>query len=570
MTNYLDKLKEKCNIDNKLFEIVNDIFDKLVNFSYINKYQSNKLQKRLYNNIDTILIGNEVNIDYKSGYYDAVKKELYIKDISNIESVYLRILYALSTTEVSKDTYNVGYSTSTLSNSDYKIRHKNFGINRAVTSNLACRLLYTIPTTLSIMPTYRTYENDFLGNKISSDNDIYFLEGKLFTQICYILDVSEEELYNNFFIAPNKFLNKFSSKISNNLNTDLLKLLDDISQNYSAYNKLIYFNRLLNENYINTKKRNLKEDTKALEREKENIKLAITNALIKLSDKYDSDDDDVFVNIEDSLSEEIETLEEKILSDIINLQNILLDYLIKNKQNYSSISYAIKLKELEKVLIIKNENLKDAIYKTLTVDLMNTFEDTATNIIEKIKYSIINEIISSDKYIKIYKNMNFKKITNINTKANSEIVAVTADDEFVQLIAINNLDQKIKKLENNTHSIALNNMGYLLNTPSVTKDIQIYEKIFTILHTKFPKFSNVRIENMFFVKEDDLSLIIILQNNNFDVLEVIQNDTTPLTLKLLKLSESYTLFNLHNNTLPTIYKKRENPFQKFISTFFFA
>jgi len=208
------------------------------------------------------------------------------------------------------------------------------------------------------MPTYRTYENDFLGNKISSDNDIYFLEGKLFAQICYILDVSEEELYNNFFTSPNKFLNKFNSKISNNLNTDLLKILDDISKNYSAYNKLIYFNRCLNKNYINTRKKSLENDTKSLEREKENIKLAITNALTKLSDKYDTEDDDIFINIEDSLSEEISSLEECILKDISSLQNILVNYLISNKQNYSSISYAIKLKELDKVLIIHSKKLK--------------------------------------------------------------------------------------------------------------------------------------------------------------------------------------------------------------------
>lgn len=102
-----------------------------------------------------------IGLDYKSGYYDAVKKELYIKDIQNIESIYLRIIYVITTTEISEGVYGVGYSTSTLSHSDYKIQHKNFGINRAVVSNLVCRLLYTIPETLSIVPTYRTFNSDF-------------------------------------------------------------------------------------------------------------------------------------------------------------------------------------------------------------------------------------------------------------------------------------------------------------------------------------------------------------------------------------------------------------------------
>lgn len=568
MSNYLDKLKEKCNADDRLFVIINNIFDKLLDFSYITKHQMKKLQKKLYDNIDTILIGNEANVDYKSGYYDAVKKELYIKDLNNIESVYLRILYALSTTESSKYTYNVGYSTSTLSTSDYKIRHLNFGINRAIISNLVCRLLYTTPTTLSIMPTYKTYENDFLGNKISSDNDIYFLEGKLLAQICYILDINEEELYNNLFTNPRKFLNKLLSK-TNNIDSNLFKLLDDISKNYSTYNKLIYFNKLLNENYISTKRKILKSDVKSLEKQRETIMRAITSAITKLSENSDSDED-MFINIEDSLSEEINNLEENILENISNLQNILVDYLIQNKQNYSSISYAIKLKELEKILIGKNTKLENAIFNTISIELMNTFENTASNMIEKIKYSIINEILSSDKYIKIYKNMEFKRLSNITNKENYEVVAITVDDSFVQLIGIDKLNFTMKSLEKNTHSININNMAYLLNTPSITKDIRTYEKIFTIIHTKFPKFSNIRIENMYLVTEEDFSIVIILHDNTFSILEVAEKEDNSYNLKMVKLSESYTLFNLRNNSLPAIYNKKESTIQRLFSLLFFA
>ena len=569
MSNYLEKLKKKRDMNEKLFAIITEIFNKLLDFFYFLKFQSKKLQKKLYENIDTILIGNDINIDYKSGYYDAVKKELYIKDLNNIESVYLRILYALSTTEISKESYAVGYSTASLSTSDYKIRHSDFGINRAVTSNLACRLLYTTPTTLSIMPTYRTYENDFLGNKIASDNDIYFLEGKLLAQICYILDINEEELYNNLFIAPKKYLKKLLSKMNNKIDINLFKLLDNISRNYSAYNKLIYFNKLLNENYINSRRKVLKSDIKDLEKQKDNINLAITNALSKLSDKYESNDD-LYINIEDSLSEEINTLEENILSDISKLQNILIDYLIDNKSKYSSITYAIKLKELNKILVVKNDKLEDAIFKTISIELMNTFENTASNMIEKIKYSIINEILSSEKYIKIYKNMEFKKLTNVTQKDNYEVVAVTVDDSFVQLIGINKLNFTMKTLEKNTHSITLNNMGYLLNTPSLTQNIRMYEKIFTIIHTKFPKFSNVRIDNMYLAAEEDFALVVIPHNDTFSILQVEQVQNDSYNIKMVKLSESYTLFNLRNNSLPAIYNKKESKIQRLLSLFLIA
>lgn len=568
MLNYLDKLKEKCNINDELFEIINDIFDKLINFSYITKHQAKELQKKLYKNIDTLLIGNEINIDYKSGYYDAVKKELYIKDIKNLESVYLRILYALTTTEITKDTYSVGYSISSLSPSDYKIRHENFGLNRAVTSNLVCRLLYTIPTTLSIMPTYRTYENDFLGYKISSDNDIYFLEGKLLTEICYILDINEEELYNYLFTSPKKFYKKFMTKISDNFGYDICKLLDSISRNYSLYNKLNYFNKCLNDNYINTKRKFLKSDIESLQKEKDAINLAIANTLSKVSNKY-YDSDDVFINVEDSLAEEINNLEELILNDISSLQNTLVDYLVNDKTRYSHISYAVKLKELEKILIVENRTLRKAIFETISIDLMNTYENTASNKIEKIKYSIINEILSSDKYIKIYKNMKFQKLSSL-INCDKEIVVVTTDDTFIQMIEINDLHYAMKNLENNTVSINLTNMSYLLNTPSVTKDINIYEILFTKIHTKFPKFSNVRIENMYLVTEDDLTLIVILQNDSFSILQVVGNDYNTYDLKTVKLSEPYTLFNLRNSSLPTIYSKKDSIFKRFFSFLFIA
>ena len=185
MINYLDKLQEKCNIPDNFMSVIVSLFDRLVDFGYVSNSGAKKLTKKLYDNVDTLILGKTIGLDYKSGYYDAVKKELYIKDINNIESIYLRIMYVITTSEIDNDTYAVGYSTATLSKSDYKIIHKNFGINRAVVSNLVCRLLYTIPETLSIVPTYRTFNSDFLGNEIKSDNDIYFLEGKILSQICY-------------------------------------------------------------------------------------------------------------------------------------------------------------------------------------------------------------------------------------------------------------------------------------------------------------------------------------------------------------------------------------------------
>ena len=559
--NYLDKLKEKCKVEERFYSIVEGIFEKLLEFGYINKRQEKKLYKKLYENIDTILIGNNKQIDYKTGYYDAVKKELYIRDLNNIESVYLRIIYIITTTQISRDSFAVGYSIASLSKRNYKIEHKNFGINRAIVSNLVCRLLYTIPTALTIYPTYRAYQNDFLGKEITSDNDIYFLEGKLIRQICYCLNISEEDLYYNLFNFPTKNLNKILRKTKYENYDEILLKLDEISRTYSNYNKLTYFNKLLNDNYLNIKKNILSENVNELYKEQEKIKSAIYSTLEKYEIDMDDEEDENF-NVEASLSEKISDFEELILNDITYIQNILVDFLLENENKYSVIEYVIKLKELEKMLIIKNEKLSTKIYETIVYKLLNSYEKTASNVIEKMKYSIVNEIVSSDKYIKIYKNLSFKRLNGLKLSENTAVVALTVDNSFLQLVTINSLNKQMKKLENNTNSIHLDNLSYLLNNPSIIKDISVVEKIFTSIRTKFNEFNNVTIENMYICNIESNILVVIAENDKFDILKVTIDKSDKINTKIVSTSETYNIFNLKDNTynsnLPVLYDKRKS------------
>ena len=559
--NYLDKLKEKCKVEERFYSIVEGIFEKLLEFGYINKRQEKKLYRKLYENIDTILIGNNKQIDYKTGYYDAVKKELYIRDLNNIESVYLRIIYIITTTQISRDSFAVGYSIASLSKRNYKIEHKNFGINRAIVSNLVCRLLYTIPTALTIYPTYRAYQNDFLGKEITSDNDIYFLEGKLIRQICYCLNISEEDLYYNLFNFPTKNLNKILRKTKYENYDEILLKLDEISRTYSNYNKLTYFNKLLNDNYLNIKKNILSENVDEVYKEQEKIKSAIYSTLEKYEIDMDDEEDENF-NVEASLSEKISDFEELILNDITYIQNILVDFLLENENKYSVIEYVIKLKELEKMLIIKNEKLSTKIYETIVYKLLNSYEKTASNVIEKMKYSIVNEIVSSDKYIKIYKNLSFKRLNGLKLPENTAVVALTVDNSFLQLVTINSLNKQMKKLENNTNSIHLDNLSYLLNNPSIIKDISVVEKIFTSIRTKFNEFNNVTIENMYICNIESNILVVIAENDKFDILKVTIDKSDKINTKIVSTSETYNIFNLKDNTynsnLPVLYDKRKS------------
>ena len=571
MKNYLKKLQKKCKVDDKLIDIIQDLIDKLVNFGYISSFDETKITKKLFNNIDTIITGDLTGLDYKSGYYDAMKKELYIKDINNFESVYLRILYVLSTTELDSKKFCVGYSTTSLASKSYKIAHKNFGFNRAVMSNLVCRLLYTSPTTLSIVPTYRTYDNDFLGNRINSDNDIYFLEGKLLKQMCFCCNISEEELYSNLFSAsPIKYLNKVLEKAGFEDNDELLKLFDTASRMYSNYNKLCFLNRKLNENYIEIRKNALNDDISELTNKRDTIKLAIKTAIQKLEYKeLKIDEEDLDEKIEASLSEKINFLEENILTNIYKIQNILVKILLQNEVKYDPLEYAIKLKEISKMLIVESDILKDAIYSTITSKLLSTYESTASNLIAKIKYSLVNEIISSEKYIKIYRQLSFKKLTEVKLKENTSLVALTVDNTFLNLVEISNLDKKSKDLEKNTKVIHLDNLRYLLTNPSMTTDTYIVEEIFTAIKAKSKKYSSIQIENVFWSSVYEPSLLFIMMDDGFDVLKMTINDGE-IKLTKVPLSENYNVFNINGDNLPTVYnKKKTSIFQKIVALFTF-
>lgn len=568
MVNYLDKLQEKCQISDEFMTIITSLFDRLIDFGYINQSKTKKLTKKLYDNVDTVILGKTVGLDYKSGYYDAVKKELYIKDIKNIESVYLRLMYVLTTTEISTDAYSVGYSTATLSKSDYKIIHKHFGVNRAVVSNLVCRLLYTIPETLSIVPTYRKFSSDFLGNEIKSDNDIYFLEGKLLSQICYTLNLNEEDLYNNIFSSnPSKYLNRFFQKSKLEDMDNLLETFDKISRMYSNYNKLCFLNNRLNANYIDIKKNILNNDVNELKKEEKRIKLAIESALIKLSPE-DVDDDENY-SVESSLSEKINELEENIIKLVSLLQSKLVDTLIQDENKYSTISYAIKLKTLDKILLIENKKLKQVLFETIIHKLLSSGENNASNLIEKIKYSIVNEIISSDKYVKIYKNMYFRKLEALGLDNKTSVVALNIDNEFMQLIEINSLNKVAKSLKNNTKKIQLESLGYLLNNPSaVSSNIQTIEKIITCIRNHNSKLSNVKIEDIYMGNYNDFKFIVIRENSNFSILKLTLKDGEFVS-KSVKLSENFSIFNFggSSSNLPTVYSKKEGPFKKILAMF---
>lgn len=545
---YLKKLKDKCNLSEKFLETISELFDKLIEFGYISKYSVNKLSKRLYDNIDFVITSDSQKYDYKSGYYDASRKELYIKDLSNLQSVYLRLLYIITTKEIGENVFSVGYSKAETSKENYKIIHSNFGLNRAIVSNLVCRLLYTLPTTLSIVPTYRTYENDFLGVKVESDNDMYFLEGKLVRQLCFTLGINEEVLYNGLFKTnPNKYIEKILNKINTK---EIFDKLDKVSRMYSNYNKLCYFNKLLSDNYIEIRKHCISKDeilNEFLENEKK-LQSMIRVILNKLNPEKQDDDNNIEIDLSSSLSEKINILEDDILINISDIQAILVESLIKRKKHFDSIKYVINLKKLESMLVLNNKVLKHEIYQSITHEVIHANEQTCTNIIEKIKYSLANYILSDERYAKVYNDSFFKRLLAMEDMENEAFVLLS-NDEFSEIAYVSNLDNDMESLSKNTTFLKLKNLRHILNISSKNSDD--IENIFTKLKNNFQTFKNISIENVFICKFETSTFLLVVQKDSSSVIKVNKD----LELKIVDLSENYNIIGETRKNLPVVYKE---------------
>ncbi len=128
-----------------------------------------------------------------------IKKSYILK----MKTIYLRLLYVLTTNTVNENNHTTGYMTTRLRTDSYKLEHINFGLNRAVMSNLVCKLCNMVSTDISIISTYKTYSHNFLGYKIEASNNIYALEGKILSELCFALNIDEQMLFTGLFSKSN-------------------------------------------------------------------------------------------------------------------------------------------------------------------------------------------------------------------------------------------------------------------------------------------------------------------------------------------------------------------------------
>ncbi len=559
--------QKKHDLDNSFIEIVSSFFDKLVSFGYIGNMQKNRLISKLDENVDYVILGTQDIYDYKSGYYDADKKTLYIKDQNNISAVYLRVLYAICTTELSLNHHNIAFATTKLASTSYKLHHENFAINRAVLANIVCRLLGT-STNIDTTAFYKTYSHNFLGFEISSDNDIYALEGKVLSQMCFALGIDEQLIYTALFSNdPIKSLNRIFSKVSFNESDKFLKFFDKTSRFYSNYCKLAHLAKILNLNYVELKKNVLNEGFDNLKLERTKIIAKARDILSKMKSKNNGDlysDEGLDLN----LAETLENLEKDITKQLTATQNILASKIITSISYLSSYQYASKLKQFNDMLIFPNKKVDDAIYNNIVYNLMPDGEITVTNIIQKIRYSLINHVLFSDKFTDVSKRIGF--YANMNDIASDPAyshVFVTVNGRFSHLIEVNSLNKTMKQLKDNCNIIPADNLRYLMNSDYSNLHIDKIEKVVSSLKSSYTELKGYSLDNIFLFNINNIDYLVVDTTDKLLLFNVGYKHGNYLCTQMA-LSDYFLLFYSNSkkgediSLLPTMYKNKKKVFAK--------
>lgn len=568
----LDKFQLKFNLDDDFINIVSSLFEKLLDFGYISRRTEYKLIQNLNDNVNYLFFGSDGDHDYKSGFYDADKKTMYIQDKNSVSAIYLRLLYAITSSEININTHNMGFSTTYMSSTSYKLMYRNFALNRAVIANLVCRLTNNNIGNIHLVPSYKTYSHNFFGYEIYADNDIYSFEGAILSQMCFSAGIDEELFYSHLFSKnPVSSMNKMFDKIKFINRIDFLTLFDNTSRNYSTYCKLNYFSSILNKNYTERRKKNLTDKKReVLELEEARISKKIKN-YIKSLDKNSTNNapDDFDYELETSLAATLETLEKDILESTIKMQDILASNIITGISYLSPYLYANKLKEFSSLIIMPNKKLDDAIYHTIMFKLVPDHETTTTNIIQKIRYCLISNVLETEKLTKVSNKIVFNKIDNEIAGENEEIAIVTVNNIFASVIKISDINKPIHSLKNNTTNIETNNLKHIKNIDLAGQNNDKINQIFSYLKNYFVYLKKVSMDNVFIFNILNKEYILASTNNNVFVFKLELNKDESgkeiYSLEPLNLSDSFSLFDLSKKKqnisgLPTLYKEKSKLF----------
>ncbi|MEG0073205.1 MAG: hypothetical protein RR922_01305 [Clostridia bacterium] len=558
---YMNALKRKLKINDELLEIIYELLEKLRIFGYVSNSKEMDLVDKLYKNIDKIVIGTDAKEDLKSGYYDAHKKELYLRDITDKNAVYQRLIYAMTTREIDKDKYMVGFSYTSAQKGSFKYRYEGYALNRAVVATLSNKLCESKNDEMSLKVMYKTYKTNFLGYDIIAESDNYFLESNLLNQLCFALSEDKNNIYKMLFdrtplINMDKMFKRseFESK-------EFISVLDSLSKKYFNYNKILSYVNELNSNFSKQQRLTGKtdKDKKALIKEEKRLNNLIKDTITKYSDVKDVDQDSVNSN------EFLEKCETDIVDYIIKLQNILTDYIADDTVDIEPYAFASKLKQFNDIVIVKSNKISNLLFETITTKILKNPEITSVNLIEKIKYSLVNELMSTDKFKDVYNDFSFKKILDKSDDSAAYII-VQSNGHFVETVKVSDLQKSMRTLQNNTRVILTDNFKHILNSDYMNENLSKVERVYTKLKEKYSYFNKLKMEEVNFFEEDN-KMYLLMQYKGALYVSLVKEDLGVTDIQMVDVSEEYSIFTQtvgkKISLLPVLYKEKGGIFSLF-------
>jgi len=259
------------------------------------------------------------------------------------------------------------------------------------------------------------------------------------------------------------------------------------------------------------------------------------------------------------LPETIDSLYNELRNDIIFIQDILAEQLIESSKHLPYSKYASKLKCFNNILIEPNEKLNKKIEEIILFKLMPEIEVTGINLMEKIKYALIEQILAEKDYSDISNTFSFYNITALENSDNGScLIILNSETSLAKVLEISGLEQTGRNYT--ITPIPLDNLKHIMTTNYSSIYIGSIEKLYSSLKNSFKQFSNVSLENIFVFEYDSKKFLLVYENDTPNIVSFVTGQIH--NFQNLPLSEKYKVFGksvvggkTKSSSLPTLYNK---------------
>ena len=191
-------------------------------------------------------------------------------------------------------------------------------------------------------------------------------------------------------------------------------------------------------------------------------------------------------------------------------------------------------------------------------------EVTGINLVQKIKYAIIEQILSSTDFTNISNTFSFYNITNLeNNDEGTTVILLNSDKKFSKIVQVKGLDKNISAKSNfELNYIPLDNLKYIMNSNYSGTYIGNIEKLYTSLKDNFEQLKNVPIDNISVFEYENQKYIVAHYASSVYVIQYISSGRK-IGFNMLNLSEQYKVFGKDTapktsfkSNLPMLYKNK--------------